>query len=152
MRTGRRARLVCCIAADLLAATFVARPRHFRPGSLFSDSVRGNLVRASIGLRKSGRAVRSYPNEVGILVCLGGRREQRAEVAKGAELAGHHALEICSHLWVVRDISPGDLLLVVSRGAAMLLLIVMITLRRASSVAVIVVVEGKSYVLRGRRV
>jgi hypothetical protein len=39
MRARRRARLVCRIAADLLAAAFVACPRHFRPGRFFSDGV-----------------------------------------------------------------------------------------------------------------
>ena len=39
VRARRRARLVCRITADLLAATFVACPRAFRPMCLFSDGV-----------------------------------------------------------------------------------------------------------------
>jgi hypothetical protein len=80
---------------------------------------------------------------VGVLVCLGGGWQECAEVAERAKLAGHHALEVRSHLWVVWDISSWDLLLVVvmSCGAAVLLrLSVMAALRRASSVVIIVVV------------
>jgi hypothetical protein len=77
---------------------------------------------------------------VGVLVCLRGGRQECAEVAERAKLASHHALEVRSHLWVVRDISSWDLLVVVSCGAAVLLLSVMAALRGASSVVVIVTV------------
>jgi hypothetical protein len=84
--------------------------------------------------------VRSCANKVGILVCLRGGWQECAEVAKRAKLACHHALEVRSHLWVVRDISSWDLLVVVSCGGAVLLLSVMAALRGAPSVVVIVVV------------
>ena len=55
-----------------------------------------------------------------VLVCLRGGWQECAEVAERAKLASHHALEVRSHLWVVRHMS-WDLLVVMSSSAAVLL-------------------------------